>query len=98
MGFSFLLQIPGKKNDQPTWSPSTSEFLSRSSWDSSLGIKSSRAVPDICAAILILLKLRVRECRVALLPLYAYLIPAPAAGGVAEQIRTGVRGRAKAEP
>lgn len=32
-----------------------------------------------------------------LLPLSAYLIPAPAAG-VPEQIRTGVRVRAKAEP
>lgn len=81
MGFSFLLQIPGKKkkkkrNDQPTWSPSTSEFLSRRSWDSSLGIKSSWGyVPDISAAILILLKLRVREYRVA--PASTLCLPDP---------------------
>lgn len=98
MGFSFLLQIPEKKNDQPTWSVSTSEFLSRSSWDSSLGIKSSQGCAKYLCRHPHLTEVGGESGGLSLLPLYAYLSPAPAAGGVPEQIRTGVRARAKVEP
>lgn len=86
-----------KKNDQPTWSPSTSEFLFRGSWDSSLGIKSSWGCAKYLCCHPHLTEVE-GERGFPLLPLCAYLTPAPAADGVLEQIRTGVRGRAKPEP
>lgn len=90
-----------KKNGQPIWSPSTSEFLSRGSWDSSLGIKSSRgSAKYLCnhPHLAENWKLRAREHRVVPAPTLCLPGPSSSSSDVPEQIRTGVRGRARPEP
>lgn len=90
-----------KKNGQPICSPSTSEFLSRGSWDSSLGIKSSRgSAKYLCnhPHLAENWKLRAREHRFVPAPTLCLPGPSSSSSDVLEQIRTGVRGRARPEP